>query len=284
MTDRTRNVIVGLTVLGAFVALAGMVILFAKLPGFLRGGREIKILIESTAGIRTGHEVHMHGMRVGYISDIEFYNVDDPQRRIIMTARIEREVSIPKDTVCYVTRPAWIGNPRVTLVTDQQRYYERRPALGEDVIYGAIQSSDPFAEIKESLSNVLTVTEDLVDIMGPANAGDLPPEEAGLRGATIRLNRALDEIQALASSSREHVDVLAGKLANDADELSLLLTALQRVAAKIDSGEGTAGRLINDPRLYREFVETAEQMTLLMTDMRELVQQWKDQGVTVRAR
>ena len=70
-------------------------------------------------------------------------------------------------------------------------------------------------------------------------------------------------------------------MVDSADRLSQLMTTLNRISAKIEAGEGTAGRLITDDRLYRELVDTAEQMADLMAEIRELVKQWKEDGVRI---
>jgi len=64
--------------------------------------------------------------------------------------------------------------------------------------------------------------------------------------------------------------------------MTLLLTSMQRLVAKVERGEGTAGRLMTDERLYIELVDTVEQFTALMEEMQMLVQQWREEGVGVR--
>jgi len=281
MNERTRNIIVALTVLGAFVVLGLLVVMFAKLPGALRGGREVDILIDGSAGVKAGHDVHLYGIRVGYISEVGFSSVDNPDFRIKMTARIDSDVTIPPDTICHISRPM-IGNAWVELVPYQSAFYQRVGRPQDGVLYGYVKTGGPFEEIRSILKNVLIATEDLIEMIGPADAANVPVDEAGLRGAVIRLNRTLEEFQLLAADVRQTNADLAPKLVHSADEMTLLLTSMQRLVAKVERGEGTAGRLMTDERLYIELVDTVEQFTALMEEMQMLVQQWREEGVGVR--
>ena len=76
--------------------------------------------------------------------------------------------------------------------------------------------------------------------------------------------------------------VAAGKLIESADELSVLLATLNKAAAKIESGKGTAGKLLNDPKLYNTLLEVGDQMTRLLKEFRQLVEKWKTSGLGIR--
>lgn len=293
-TEQLRNIMVGLTVLGALAGIAVMILLFASLPGGFKGGYEVDILIESTGGAKDGDNVHIQGMRVGYISSIRFRDESDPSQGIKMTARVKHGISLPPQAICYVT-PNFFGSSWIELKQGDPDDLAQRPQLDADEIYGMIKESGILAEVRPLLHNLTDAAEALVEMVGPAGAGDLPPAEAGLRGAVVRLNRTLDEFHGFAVEARqsvgeitetatntgEHINALADRMVDSADRLSRLMTTLNRISEKIEAGEGTAGRLVTDDRLYRELVDTAEQMADLMAEVRELVKQWKEDGVRI---
>jgi len=110
------------------------------------------------------------------------------------------------------------------------------------------------------------------------------------------LNRTLESFHAFATDARTSVNRitdtttnagnkvadLADELVDAADRLSLLLSTMQRMAARIEAGEGTLGQLVNDPRLYRQMIDTTEQVAKLMQEVRVLVKQWQAQGVEMK--
>jgi phospholipid/cholesterol/gamma-HCH transport system substrate-binding protein len=52
------------------------------------------------------------------------------------------------------------------------------------------------------------------------------------------------------------------------------LNTFTSVLAKIDEGQGTLGRLVNDSTLYFEFHQTLREMGALATDIRERPQRY----------
>jgi hypothetical protein len=63
-----------------------------------------------------------------------------------------------------------------------------------------------------------------------------------------------------------------------------VLDGFQSITAKLDKGDGTAGQLVNDPKLYQALVDSAQQLNATVTDLRRLVNQWEQEGVSLRAK
>ena len=295
MTERTRNVIVGLTVLGALGLFVVMVVMFTRLPGGLQGGDELDIIVSDTGGAKDGDSVYMQGLRVGFISRIRFINKDDPTQGIQLTARIDHGVPVAEDTICYIS-PSVMGPAMLNLRKGEPRHLRGRGPLGEGAIYGMVEESGPLAELKAAMKDIANITDSLLEIIGPADQTDVAIEQSGVRGAIVRLNRTLEEFHAFAGEARVavgeitqtteaasgRVEELAASLVDSADRLSLVLSAVQRISAKIEAGEGTAGKLVTDPRLYRQLVDTAEETSQLMQEIRLLVEQWRAEGIEMK--
>jgi hypothetical protein len=58
-----------------------------------------------------------------------------------------------------------------------------------------------------------------------------------------------------------------------------LLASVQDITEKLNKGQGTAGQLLNDPRLYQALVDSAKQLSLTVGELRLLVEQWQQEGV-----
>ncbi|KKL46294.1 hypothetical protein LCGC14_2346990, partial [marine sediment metagenome] len=61
-----------------------------------------------------------------------------------------------------------------------------------------------------------------------------------------------------------------------------LLTSLHRSAERIESGQGTAGKLINDPRLYEDLVEATGQLKTTLETLQKLLEKWDAEGVNLK--
>ena len=53
---------------------------------------------------------------------------------------------------------------------------------------------------------------------------------------------------------------LTNSLVGTSDKLSEVMTHLESVIDKIDNGDGTAGKLVNDGRLYEQLLEDSKQL------------------------
>jgi phospholipid/cholesterol/gamma-HCH transport system substrate-binding protein len=80
----------------------------------------------------------------------------------------------------------------------------------------------------------------------------------------------------------EHLDQTARNINGRIDQVGKLLEQFQSIAARVDKGEGTAGLLIRDPKLYDSLVATANTLNLMMADLRRLVQQWEQEGLSFK--
>ena len=49
----------------------------------------------------------------------------------------------------------------------------------------------------------------------------------------------------------------------------------------IESGEGTLGRLVNDPALYNELVATTRQINEMATRFAALAERWETDGIVI---
>ncbi len=91
-----------------------------------------------------------------------------------------------------------------------------------------------------------------------------------------------DEAQKTASNANQKLDDIAGKLITTSEGISELMATMNRIAIKIESGDGTAGKLLNDPQLYNSFLEASKQMAEMLKEFRELAETWKKQGVEIK--
>ncbi len=92
------------------------------------------------------------------------------------------------------------------------------------------------------------------------------------------------DISGFAGSAGEKFDVLAEQLIQDAEDISRLMVTLEQTVRKLESGEGTAGKLINDPQLYNAMLDATQRLTELLTEARVLVDAWRASGVELKVK
>ena len=100
------------------------------------------------------------------------------------------------------------------------------------------------------------------------------------------VRKAIAEFRQLASTGTETLKSVDGKaerlvasLANTSAEIGQAMSQLRLAVEKVNAGEGTAGKLINDPRLYESLVETTFQLNVLLKDLKELTGKISEKGL-----
>lgn len=178
-----------------------------------------------------------------------------------------------------------------------------------------------FGQLAENLNDLIAPPRTTQPATAEASTttGPAPEPPPGLKGTVVRLNRTLDALHAVVGSVENQknirdalahladasekatqamdalkelaaggqktlgqADELTRKLIGDADQISQLLVELQKTVRAVNAGEGTMGKLLNDPKLYNNLLQLTERMDLLVRDFRTLTETWQKQGVNIR--
>ncbi len=117
-------------------------------------------------------------------------------------------------------------------------------------------------------------------------SGELP---AAIEQATAMMTDAqktLEEYRRLAMTGGEtlrstdaRIERLVASMVNTSDELGRAVSQLRLVLEKVNRGEGSAGRLINDGRLYESLLESTTQLNVLLKDLNELIDTISEKGL-----
>ncbi|MBM4007702.1 MAG: MCE family protein [Planctomycetes bacterium] len=61
-----------------------------------------------------------------------------------------------------------------------------------------------------------------------------------------------------------------------------MVDQLESIIAKVSEGDGTIGRLLNDPHLYEDMREAAERLTITLRDLQAMVRKVKEEGLELK--
>jgi len=78
------------------------------------------------------------------------------------------------------------------------------------------------------------------------------------------------------------VDALKKRYIALADDLSGAVRSMQKLTDQARQGEGTMGKLLNDPSLYQNLNDAATRINQAVDEMKLLLQKWKAEGVPVQ--
>lgn len=89
-------------------------------------------------------------------------------------------------------------------------------------------------------------------------------------------------VEELESSITENVRALRLRYAALADDLSGAISTMQQLVDEARAGEGTLGRLVQDPAIYDNINDAAQRMRATVDDLRLLIQKWRAEGLPVQ--
>ena len=286
----SNEVKVGVTVLLAIiVAIIGF--RFMRDVPIFRQSLVISAQFERADGISSGSLVYIKGVRVGSVRSVELSR----EGRIDISMRIDTELPIPKNSVAHLTSLGLVeGKAIVIELGDSPDTVELGDRIEGNYVEGMMETlGQKGEEISEDVSSVASELNEFLKQLN-ATLNDEARENIdqtieGTMKSVTALSEMLESSQqdietAIASGSSmiQQLDTLAADARPRADSLLTAVEAnlkeLERVQAqldtaagnlntileKINSGEGTIGRLVNDPGMY-------DNLEVLTAELSELV-------------
>lgn len=264
---RRDEVLVGIVATVALVLAVTGSLLLAR--GGLAPGYPVYSLFSWGGGLRAGQPVLLSGVAVGYVSDVTFQR----EGNLLVEMRIYGRYKLPANSVSKIAPNGVFGDMMVVITPGK----EMTP---EDFAEGdTIPAGPPSVQIGDVLTRVDSIGRDVQALTAGLNKELI--EEGGLRDLrnTVRsadaLLAELTRIARVQSAELVKTQEAVRRVANAVDSaavdstvraLSGAATAistlsrdigetteqLNRVLAKLEGSEGSAGLLMNDPGLYRD--------------------------------
>jgi phospholipid/cholesterol/gamma-HCH transport system substrate-binding protein len=139
-------------------------------------------------------------------------------------------------------------------------------------------------DLKVAIANLRTTTESAsrttanlekfsgkLDKLGDQASATITDAQTTIKSANTTLQK-----------TQGNIDQITTQVGDRLLQVSKLLDQFNGIAAKVNEGKGSAGQLVNDPKLYEGLVDVTKQLNLTVTDLRRLVQQWEQEGVSLK--
>lgn len=287
MRTPRREVHVGLFVVVGILAV--LIALFALTdPGTFRGRYYVSTVVQNAGGIRKGDPVQMKGVNIGRVRDFTIERQGGV--RITMELQHDPGYAVPADSrvsivsggllqsmvaeivpgtsraelkdgaVLPAVEAASLTGTVETLSADADTVLLRAQALLSQQTIGAVGASAQ--QMQELLVQLTALANDQRAQLGALTAS-LGRSAQGLEGTVAAVNQPeLARAIARTDSMTIRLDAATGSLQQASASLA---TLVQRV----DSGEGTLGKLTRDDELYTNMNAAINSLNQLTTDIRQ---------------
>jgi len=280
---RRDEVLVGVLVtVGVVIAVLGTIWL---VRGGFSSGYPLHARFKWGAGVKQGQPVRLAGVQIGVVSDVEL----DPKGTILVKMTIEDDYHVPQNSTAAVQPVGIFGDQEIALVPkepspiffaegDSVPAAVPKPGLPEltaraDTISQRLDDVAKAVQIElvqgggvADLRKTLAVTHDLARQLS-AIAAEQSRELTLTFGQFRKTTAAIDSVQL--DSTLRNLQQTTRNLAAFTDSLRGTAQQINAVLAKADHGDGTLGRLLNDPGLYHDLRRLTTRLDSLTLDFKQ---------------
>jgi ABC-type transporter Mla subunit MlaD len=295
MNKISNEIKIGLLVVAATV-IAIMGYRFMKDLPVLQPNNVFYVVYPNVEGLTTGRSIYLNGVDVGKVNSIELLASDS----VLVGLSLDQTQQLPFDTKAYLRSIDLLGtkaialekgtSPQMLPIGGRIKGVFDEDALGELTKKGISISEN----LDETIVSTNSVVKSVDSLLSPARRADIEKVIMDVRYLTTALNetigskkqeieqtieslnRTMANADTLSNNSKIRVDSLLAKLEASSEELDEIAMNVKNVTGeldillkKINAGEGSLGKLVNDPALYNNLDSLSSNLNDIMAEFKE---------------
>ena len=291
-----------LTVIAVTLIILGFNVLRGKT--MFKSGNFLYAKYKDTKGLIISNPVFINGYQVGAVFDIE--NINDNLSEIAVTIRFNKAYKIPVNSIAAIQENPLGTNSISILLGDGQNYFKNedtiKTAPSSSLLGDIMNTLSPLGEQTKNtinslekvlnninkvlndqnkenfntiLANLTTTTKNLnssmasIELMLQKQNGSIAQSFDNVNKFTKNLNENNNKINSIINNIDSTTQSLkAADLNNTIASLHTAVNDLSVTLKKLNTGNGTAGKLLNDPEVYNELKSTITSLNTLVDDVR----------------
>lgn len=281
----------------ALIVLLG-IIAFVWGFDFLKGSTLFKqektvfVVYEQVEGLVTGAKVSINGLSVGKITQIDFL---PNTTKILVTMTIRDNLTFTKNSTALLYETGLIGGKAISIIPD---FSQPKPVVSGDTLIAKTKPgltelvNQQIAPLQQKITSTLTSVDSLFsgvsNVLNKDAQNNLKTTLDNLATTADNANRAslalanlLDKNNSTLSNSFSNIEKTSAHLSQITDsirqvdlkktitEYETIAKQLNTVLARLENGEGTAGKLLTNDSLYQNLNDTVEKLGQLINDLKE---------------
>ena len=265
---------------------------FLKGKSIFKNSKTIHSVYDEVEGLMTGAKVSINGLSVGKISRIDFL---PNTTKILVTMEVRQKLNISSESAAMLYETGLIGGKAISLIPlfDPKNTLKEGDTLEAKVKPGLTELINRQIEplqikIESMLSSADSLFAGVSNVLDNDTQNNLKNTLENLSITTQNLNKAslaaveiLDrnqlQINATFSNVKETSDNLKtitdsisnAQISYTIKEFTKTIEGLNSILSSIDSGKGTAGKLINDETLYQGLNDATTELQTLLSDLKK---------------
>jgi len=281
----------------AVLAIVAIVILlfgysFLKGENLLAQNRIFYAEYDDVEGLSPSSEVTINGLKVGQVSSIEF---KDNSGRLVVSFTVKNDFKFSKNSKVNIYGGSIIGGKSLAIVPNydqKSEWAESGDTLQGDKEEGIMELvNDKLTPLQNKLENTITSADSMLtaitEILDDSTRNNIrgtfrnldatvssfrvtADELQGIvKGNSSKIDRTFTNLDEMSTNFNKFSDTLStmniGKITSD---LEKVIADFEGISNKLNSKEGTAGKLINDDAVYNNLDQATKQLEQLLQDIK----------------
>ena len=281
------------TALLAIVAILLFIFGYSFLKGknWFDSSRTFYAVYNDVEGLSPSSPVTINGLKVGNVTDIGFL---DTSGKLVVTFLVDNSFPFSKNSTAQIYGGGLIGGKSLAIIPDYEKgeMAKSGDTLPSEIEEGLLELvNERLTPLQEKIERVIVSADSLVnsfnEVMNPTTRENLKSSVAGLNATIESLNNSANNVEGILNTNSpkldrtfSNLDRMAQNFGDFSDTLSefdlrkvtedleMAVTNFERVTEKLNSGEGTAGKLLNDPSVYNNLERATNQLDALIQDVK----------------
>ena len=253
---------------------------------------------DNVDGLVKSNPVFMNGFRIGIVNAIDF--MPDKSGKLLVTLKINRAIFVSKDAVAKIFNSDIIGTKAMRIdLGESKTAANDGDTLTSELESGlAQQLGKQVIPIKDKTEHLIVSLDSVVQMM---HAMFDPTTQNNFKSGIGHLNNSLASIDDLVGNENgklqlmiSNINSITGNLKNNQQQINSILSNISKVSdslaaanfaatirkadevlaqsqeilTKINNGQGTLGKIVNDQQLYDNLTATSHDLDELMKDLK----------------
>lgn len=281
----------------ALLALTAIIILivgysFLKGENLLDDNRTFYAVYNDVEGLSPSSEVTINGLKVGQVTNIDFLN---SKGQLLVTFTVKSDFAFSENSVAEIYGGNIIGGKSLAIIPK----YNQNVGMAEsgDTLVGKKEEgimelvNDRLTPLQEKIENTIVSADSMVtaiaEILNDTTRQNIRGTFKNLDATVASFRTTAEELQGIVQGNSgkidrtlTNLDEMSTNFNNFSDTLSQMnikqittdledvIADFEQISNKLNSGEGTAGKLLNDESVYNNLDRATRQLEELLQDIK----------------
>lgn len=280
----------------AAVAIALLILGFNLLKGnnLFSRSRTLYALYSDVGGLTPASPVRVNGLKIGTVNNLEVTSANADQICVALT--IQPGINIPQNSVARIMSSDILGSKAVVIDFGNATEYLQnndtiQSAPGSSLTSNLMSDLKPLSgKIQNTLTSLDTVLNDLHTSLDNETRNNLRSSIAELNTTMKNFSRVsakLDHLvqnlntftgnlvanndtinRILSNTEKATSQIASADIAGTMQKVNKAVVQLDEAMTKMNSGNGSIGKLLNDDQLYNNLQSVSYNLNLLTEDLR----------------